>query len=281
MLTDDFFLGTKLYQNLFIDWCKPLADYMGITHAIYVNVDKHGRTFNVCTHSKWIERVIEKEYYKLNLLMVSPQNMHNGFCFDQANEDQEYKDILVYDAATNFNWCCSFAYVEKTSNGGYWAVDLGTTKDNYLIANRLINEASIVKKLLRDLHKNINLMVKNLEESRMDFAALKGELFYSQRGLVFNEQKQYQEKVDLLKQVGFLKNVSSSNFLNSSFLSPQETNCLKIYVNSPNIKAVARELGLAASTVTSYLENIKNKLECYNKQDLLEKSRILESLGYL
>ena len=39
-----------------------------------------------------------------------------------------------------------------------------------------------------DLNRKILLMVEDLQDNKMDFAALKGDLFHTQRGLVFNEQ---------------------------------------------------------------------------------------------
>ena len=64
-------------------------------------------------------------------------------------------------------------------------------------------------------------------------------------------------------------------------LSKQEINCLRIYMTDQNIKAVARELDLAVTTVATYIENIKNKLNCNMKTELLDKAVILQSLGML
>jgi DNA-binding CsgD family transcriptional regulator len=279
MLTDEFFLGTKLYQKKFIELCKPIKDYLGITHVIYVNIEKNGRMFSVCTHSNWVERFLEEQYYKLDPFMVHPDNIHNGFSFDNASLDQEFKDKLLYDAIIKFNWCNSFAYIEKTCSGGYFGFDFGTTKDNYQIINRLVNEVSIIKKFIRNIHnKLIMLAEKDLNENRMDFAKLKGDLLYSQKGLVFNEQYEHQNNIRLLKEGGLLKN-DEHNFLDKIYLSPQEINCLRIYLTTGSIKKVSKELNLAVTTVTSYIENIKQKFNCNNKNDLFEKAEILESLG--
>ena len=64
MLAAEFFLGTKLYKKQLAEFCKPMADYMGITHAIYVDIDKHGKAFSVCTNDQWMQTLLEKQYYK-------------------------------------------------------------------------------------------------------------------------------------------------------------------------------------------------------------------------
>jgi len=280
MLADDFFLGTKLYHKKFTELCKPLAKYLGVTHAIYINVDGKGRMFSICTDYKWTERFLEEKYYRLDPFMVHPNNIHNGFSFDHASDDQEFKDMLLYDAVVNFNWCNSFAYIEKNPTGGYVGFDFGTTKDNYQMINRLINEAQIVKKAIRHLHNKLTLIIsKDLQENKMDFAALKGDLFYSQRGLVFNEQYETQNKIQLLQEVGILGGKGAQSFFDRVSLSPQEINCLRLYLATRNIKKVSGELELAITTVTSYIENIKTKLNCSNKNELFEQGEILESLG--
>lgn len=279
MLTDEFFLGTKLHHKKFVELCKPIANYLGVTHVIYVNVDKNGQLFSICTHPKWVQRLLEEQYYILDPLMVHPNNIHNGFSFDSASDYQEFKDELLYDAVVNFNWCHSFAYIKKTPGGGYYGFDFGTTKDNYKIINRLIHESQIVKKFIMDLHNQLTLtFFKDIHEKRMDFATLKGNLFYSQKGLVFNEPSEVQNKIHLLKEAGYLEGKDQS-FLANVSLSPQEINCLRRYLAARSIKVVSSELDLAVTTVTSYIENIKIKLNCTHKNDLFEKGEILESLG--
>lgn len=277
MLTDEFFLGTKLYRQKLMELCKPLIKYLGITHAIYINIDKHGKTFCICSDDKWVERFLEERYYEVDPFMVHPNNMHNGFSFDNASDHQDFKDTLLYEAVTKFNWCNSFAYIEKMDNGSYFGIDFGTAKDNRQVINRLMNESHIIRKFIRDLHKNLVAATLDLQENKMDFAALKGEAFHTQKGLVFNEAHENQSKIKLLEDLGFAN--SDLQALMKVSLSPQETNCLRSYLVHRNIKEVAREIGLAVTTVASYIENIKNKLNCHHKNDLCEKGEFLTSLG--
>ncbi len=281
MLSDEFFLGTKLYRKKFIELCRPIVKYLGVTEAIYLNIDKQGRMFSISTHSKWWERLLEEQYYIIDPLMVHPDNIHSGFAFDNSSDEQEFKDTLLYDAVVNFNLCHSFVYIEKAANnGGYFGFVFATTKDNYQIISRLVNEAQIIKRFIRNLNsKLILLTAKDSQENKMDFATLKGELFHRQKGLVFNEEHEHQHKIQLLTETGILSNNDGQDFLTKIYLSPQEINCLREYITTHSIKKVSRDLNLAVTTVTSYIENIKSKLNCTNKNELFEKAEILESLG--
>jgi len=280
-LADAFFLGTKLYQKKFSELCAPLANYLGATHAIYINIDKYGRAFSICTHETWVERFLEERYYQLDPLMVHPDNIHNGFSFDNASEDEAFKSTMLYDAVVKFNWCNSFAYIEKMSNGGYFGFDFGTTKDNYYMVNRLINEARVIKNLIRNLNTQLMAITLDLQEERMDFAALKGEVFYTQKGLVFNEEYKIKNKIQSLHNLGIVIDHDSKDFLNKAFLAPQEINCLRIYLRTHSLQKVSKDMGLAITTATSYMENIKKKLGCRNKHELFEKAEVLESLGQI
>ncbi|HXH55375.1 MAG TPA: LuxR C-terminal-related transcriptional regulator [Gammaproteobacteria bacterium] len=285
MLTDDYFLGTKRYQKKFTELCKPISSYLGdITSACYININKDGTGFVIYSVEKWAERVLEKEYYKTEIGMVHPDNMHNGFSFCDASDYQEYKDGLLYDRAVNFNWTHSFSYVEKNaSNDGYVGFGFGAAKENVQIANRLLNEAQTIKKFIKQLNNQLTLLISNdLKESRVDIATLKGgDLFHTQKGLVFNPQEENIKKLHLLKQAGFCSNTDTETLLTNPNLSPQEINCLRIYLMNHSITQVAETLGLAETTVSGYMENIKNKLHCTSNKQLLETGALLESLGHI
>ncbi|HXH54322.1 MAG TPA: LuxR C-terminal-related transcriptional regulator [Gammaproteobacteria bacterium] len=280
MLEDDFFLGTKLYQKKFTELCKPITDYMGIVSAHYINVDKHGKALTIYSLDKWGERVLEKQYYKVETGMVHPDNINNGFALCNASDNEEYKNTLLYDGSVHSNWWHAFVHIEKRpDNSGYTGLGFATTKDNYKIHNILMNELSIIKNFIKSLDENLMSVIgKDLEDHKMDLAAIKGDAFYSQKGVVFNQEAKNKHKIGLLKKLGL---ITGEDFLKMPTLSPQEVNCLRIYMIDQSIKQVARDLNLGLTTVTSYIENVKNKLNCHTKQELLEKANILEALGYI
>lgn len=285
MLTDDYFLGTKLYHKTFTELCKPISDYLGnITSACYVNIDKDGMGFTIYTLEKWAERVLEKEYYKTEIGMVHPNNIHNGFSFCDASDNQEYKDELLYDGATNFNWTHSFFYVEKNAqNDGYVGFGFGAAKDNYQMADRLLNEVQTIKKFIKELNYELTSIIANaLKDKRVDIATLKGrDVFQTQKGLVFNPKEQNIKKLHFLKQMGLYFGNDTQEVLTNPNLSPQEIDCLRVYLITHSIKTVASTLGLAETRVLNHMKHIEEKLRCTTQEQLLEKGSLLESLGHI
>lgn len=284
MLTDDFFHGTKLHHNKLMELCKPISKYLGITQAGYVYVDQHGGMYLINSNVEMMEDHLAQEGYKNATFIVNPNNMHSGFAFDNACTDEKYKNINLYNYATKFGWHNSFIYAEKDNKGGYFAINFATTKENFGIVNRVVNEAKIIKKLVRDLQNKITKTFYNdIHENKMNFALLRGDSFYTARGRVFNEhfEKEQQNKIKLLKDSGIINEQNSKDLLGKIHLSPQELNCLRIYHATHSVKKVAKDLNLGATTVTSYIENIKAKFNCNNKNELFEKAEILELLGYI
>jgi DNA-binding CsgD family transcriptional regulator len=53
-------------------------------------------------------------------------------------------------------------------------------------------------------------------------------------------------------------------------ISPQEEKCLELYQQGHSAQSTAAILGLSLRTVESYFENIKYKLQCNSKRDLLQ-----------
>ena len=178
-LKDRFFIGTKLYHKLFLELFRPLAQYLGLSHGIYVRVDRRRHVFSICSHPAWIERMLEEHYYLLTPLMLRPDHMPSGFYFDAMSPEWALKKAVLHEASTQFHWCNSFAYVERTPGGGYFAFDFGTAKENVHVASRLANEARLVQKVIRALHQKLLLRLKNFKIQTMDLSVLKAPCFIS------------------------------------------------------------------------------------------------------
>ncbi|HXH55598.1 MAG TPA: helix-turn-helix domain-containing protein [Gammaproteobacteria bacterium] len=275
MSTDALFYGTKKYHKKFDQLCEPMKQYLGITAAGYINSNQNGEIASLFSNYKWVEKYIEQNYFKQDPGMVHPDNMENGFTFVTASNDKDYKDSLL-KGAIEFNFHHGFCYVEKTSSD-FTLFYFATDKANNKMVNKIVNEASMVKKLIRNLNKQVTSEFKDLQDNKVDIFKIKGDLFLKQKGIVFNEQHETQQKIQILKNEGLI----GDNYFNLEVLdlTRQEINCLRVYMEDYNIKNVARNLKIALTTATSHIENIKQKLNCSNKQELLKTADILVALG--
>lgn len=276
MLADELFYGTKNHHKKFFELCDPMKKYFGVTTASYIHINQNGEMELIASNYKWIERFIEADYCKQDPALVHPKNMSSGFSFVTTSEDQEYKETMLEEVIHKFGFHHGFCYAEK--NGSSFVVFyFATHKENNNMINKIINEANLVKKFIRNLNKNIITEFKDLQDNKVDLFKLKGDLFLEQKGIVFNENRENYHKIEILKKEGFIS--SNHDDLESVGLSRQEVNCLRIYMEDCNIKNVAKGLNIALTTATSYIENIKRKLNCYTKQELLKVATVLVGLG--
>ena len=254
MLADDFFYGTQLYSQKLQSLCGPLARYLGITEAIYINIDPQGGALNVSTHPGWTQRFLEERYYQLDPFMVHPDNIQSGFSFDGAHESHDFKDKFLHDAVVRFNMCHSFVYIEKMISGGYFGFAFATSKNNPEMIDRLMNESQVVKKMIRHLNKQLITTLRDLEEHRMDFAALKGDLFHTQKGIIIKKQNDHDHKIQLLSELGLLHGTQQHpDLLRKIFSFSEEINALKVHLSTQNVKKMTRHLNLGITNITTYI----------------------------
>lgn len=85
----------------------------------------------------------------------------------------------------------------------------------------------------------------------------------------------YNQEHQLAGVLGFSHYLEKSSALPaySMGLTKREIDCLFLLLEGMSYKQIASSLALSTRTIESYIENIKNKLECDNKQDLLKKAK--------
>jgi DNA-binding CsgD family transcriptional regulator len=276
MLTDELFYGTKLFHNKLSELLHPLKQYLGVTQGDYIKVHQDGSLINIHTDYKWMERYLEKGYYKNDPSFVHPNNASNGFAFLPAVDDELYKNSLLKEAIEEFDFHHSFVYIEKTKDS-YTMVGFGTDKNNHGMPNKVLNSNNLVKKIIKNIIKQIILETNELEEKKVDLIKFKGDLFYKQPCLLHSSEEEEHKKIKILQNIGLMN--SSYNNLELVKLSSQEINCLRIYMENYNIKYIAKKLNITLNTSISYIENIKKKLNCHTKEELLQKAEFLKELG--
>ena len=276
MLTDELFYGTKLFHKKLADLLYPLTQYLGITQGDYIKVDQDGTLINIHTDYKWMERYLEKDFYNNDPSFVHPNNASNGFAFLPAVDNEDYKNTLLKEAIDEFDFHHGFVYIEKTKNS-YTMLGFGTDKNNSNMPNRVLNSTNVVKKIIKKIIHQVVLETSTLQENKVDLMKFKKDLFYTQPCLLSSSEEENNKKIKILQNIGLID--SSCNNLELANLSPQEINCLKIYMENYNIKYIAKKLNITLNTATSYIGNIKKKLNCNTKVELLHKAELLKELG--
>ena len=274
-LTDEIFKGTVQYHKKFAKICEPMQRYFGINAITYINMNNRGELINLHTHIPWMERCMEQHYYQCDPGMVSPKNIASGFTLDETYGQSEYTDIMMQDCFDTFDLCYECTYVEKNKNS-YQLFAFNAPKKNTRFISRVISEFKILKQFIRQIQHSLYNNRHEVESFQYDFANIKGPIFYEQQGIISINQAENERKIRILQDIGMAKN----NLSTVSF-SNQEKNCLRLYTEGNTMKQIAISMDISDKTVSKYLENVKNKLNCSTKNELVRQAEILESLGIL
>lgn len=112
-------------------------------------------------------------------------------------------------------------------------------------------------KKLREEHYNI---FNELDDNLLDLSSEIGPSFFKQDSWSLNYSK-----IDHLK---FLNDIGMTGF---SKLSKREMDVAKQMIQGYSANEIALQLSLSKRTVESYIENLKTKLACYSKAELIQK----------
>ena len=272
--TDELFNSVTRGHDSFVRWCRPLEKYFGVGKIAYIEINSGGELLNLHNSLEWIDRCMQEKYYANDPHMVDPNNITSGFAYAESYGPGVYADTMLKDAVCNFDMhkICSYAMKDKNV---YKLLSISAPEKHNKFASKIAMEFPLLKKMIWELFARIdqdNEVRKNL----IDFKDLRGDSFYKQRGIIYEDRETTDHKITLLNEL----HLADDNILQTK-LSNQERKCLRLYLARNSVKQIAKILNLSEHTITSYIENTKSKLSCNYKDELLNKAEVLDCLGKL
>lgn len=246
--------------------CKPLEAF-GIHHFTYLKQYQNGDRISLSNKPKWIE-----DYYNLNL--------HQSSLFEDSVQGSAASfnlwfgdyDLEVYrHGKMYFNTMHSISIVEhkKTSCESYL---FATTPDNSQAIHYLSNNREILYHFIMYLKDRGKLIFKQAEKHKMHVINQRDSA--SQKYTEWLQSPEWAQKMDAEKSNFFAatpihrftfedRHVRPVNFTQRELL------CIKHLLDHRTAAETAALLSLSARTVESYLNNIKSKLGCASKIELI------------
>lgn len=184
MLNENLLLyGTKTYHQQFSEVCDPLKQYLTINNATYLNINKDGELIYLHSDCAWMQSYIKGMHYKQDLHLVHPDNIGEGFCLLLIQDNYTYlpyNEVMLYEDQNKFDH--GFSYIIKTDAD--FTAFCFTADNGPKIINTLLNQSNIIKNFIQKLHLEVITSFKTLPENKSDLAALKGNLFFQQQGII-------------------------------------------------------------------------------------------------
>lgn len=259
------------HQRNLLKICEPLFMTFGINYFVHQSVSKDGHFNFVGTFPDFLHHYCNEKMYICNPFITRFDQLKSGiYLYDSVNDNNFQKTMDL--AKEKYDLHHSIVIIEKDQNRcREWV--FGVPKGRNHVQSLLINQQPLLKRFNQFFDEEMGSLIKETEKNPFDLVA----------NCSFNAQKTKvapEIQLEHFKRINFLSNIKvPKSMLSNPKLSKREIECLKCYVKGMSATEIADELLLSSRTIESYIENIKNKLSCYKKSELIHKLHYMEELG--
>lgn len=247
-------------------FCTPICDSFGVNQFWYHKVTNEGHYTCLGSNLPWMEYYFAEKLYLPNPFLRNPSNFHSGTSFIRRVKDYSYQKSVDI-GVKNFFINQSLLFLEKTKDGveGYgFATHLPASTFESLC----INEMPLLKLFMKKFREEFNPVIGKMSEDLVDIASLIGPTFFENDSTI---------QTSSIDRKLFLEQFRLAQILD---LSTREKEVLFLISKGFFAVQIAEQLQLSKRTVEHYSENIKNKLNCFSKAELIQKAHEFLSLGY-
>lgn len=248
------------YASNIREIAQPLKNFQ-VNVVTFMRSYASGSRIYLSSEAQWT-----KDYYELELFKTSS--------FEQS--PRCYKDSIIIWPLPNtaitpvidhgrhyYNSHCGLTLCEyHVNHTDFFFFSL--PEDSSAMINNLINNLDIFKKFRNYFFEKIDSDMAMLEKNKL--ILLKSSISEGNSPIISNE------KFESLK-LDFLKSIKADNPDTDliKLLTPSELKCLMHLMAGQSVPAIANELCISKRTVEKHSENIRKKLVCDNKFQLISR----------
>lgn len=154
-------------------------------------------------------------------------------------------------------------YFKNTEYLEIWT--FATSRESPDIKNFYLNNIALLKEFIFYFKEKTFPLIKYLQKKDMPFSESYADFFKQKDTSFFQNLQENQIFKDSIK----VKKYYLFNDKPESYLSNREVQCLHYLAQGKTSKEIGAILSLSSRTVESYLEHLKNKLNCAHKSQLI------------
>lgn len=248
--------------------CEPLYRHFGINHFFCNKTTSRGGFFSIGSHLDFHAHYFSSRLYTHSPFYCSPEFIQSGFYFYRNLKDSKFQETIDRGVSQcNVELCATVIIQNKNEiiRFGY-----GTQKEIFNnVSNLIANNIKLLSEFNNYFLKEAKEIVLKGDEELLDLPAEMGKAYYY-------KPSAFGYLLDPLRKCEFLDDIGSLKKSVIQMLSTQELRCLKYLSQGLNLPQIGIKMRLSSRTVESYLGNVKNKLNCYTKLDLIEAANVLK-----
>jgi DNA-binding CsgD family transcriptional regulator len=236
--------------------CQPLFTNLGLKHYGYVKIYANGLMLRLATDHNWTKKYFNYEFFNDQDFYSVDHLFSNGIYYDLvAGEPKSQHFKALYNHGVG-NICIIYEKYNTFANVWFFGADKNATEILELYKNNseLLNHFNLYfKEKFIDIIKEYD--AKILIKTKLE--PLKNEFVEKDNISLFSEQI----KCNKFYLEGKYKHLS---------FTPREIECLKYFSLGKSMKEIAALTNLSPRTVETYLKQMKDKIGCNSKSQLIK-----------
>lgn len=236
--------------------CEPLFNSFGITHFGCIRILENGQMLRITNNKKWTKDFFQHEFYNdIDLYGMKDASLNDPF-YVLLNGAPNSQHLSMLCSEFNI-WNFMLIYERFETYRDLWF--FGTERSNYQIINFYVNNLNVLQHfILHFKHKAAHLF--DITDS--------SKLISTKIRPLSTEYKEKKDIHDFLDKISYNKHALGGNFC-GKYLSKREAECLFYFSQGRSMKEIANHIGLTPKTIETYVNNIKNKIGCHTKGELI------------
>lgn len=250
----------------------PLREHFGISYFTYHRIDEEGRYTVLVDRPDWAELYVDKKIYLHDPFLRHPSVYQSGLTFMQNHGSSNYKETFAKTGKQVLDMDIGVVLIQKSETCVEFFGFTGSKSSS--LENLYVNHPALLKSFASHFKSELGSVLNRMQEEGLSLTNLKGEDFYCKNPI--HPKLSRETFLEYYKDLGMGELIEQA-----SQLSSRERQCLTHLIQDRSAKETAAILGLKFRTIEAYFENIKNKLSCQDKREVLRIAKTLGELGLL
>ena len=234
---------------------EPLKKHYGINYVTYHRIEKDGRYSVLVNRSDWASHYVSEKLYAQDPYLRQLSQYKSGTISIDQHGSKEYQEKIM-NAGEKILHSNELIITIRKECDFVEFFGFSSDKRNNSVLNFFLDPSKPCLSFQKYFLQTFQSPLQNMQEEGFFLSKLKGEDFFQS------------EKISPPNSFQFLTDLGS-NRQKFTTLSNREQECLQLFQQGHTASETAHILKLSPRTVESYFENIKTKLHCHTKKDLL------------
>ena len=257
---DNFFLTNACHID---EICSPLKK-LDITYFTYMKNHIDGSQVYLSNSAYWIEDYYKLELYKSSSFEAGPDLYCSGNYIWTKEDNAE----VYLHGRNKFDSDNGMTIINKSDLYCEFYFFSGSTKATWL-SNFYLNNMDLLEKFIIYFKDSANLLLKKAEKNRIFFPKLSNNADLIPESMNYIYDNVLNVRNEFLREMNFHTNISA-----------RENEVAFHLLKGKTAIETAKALFISKKTVERHIENMKVKLQCGNKVELIKRLLMLSSSHY-